>query len=383
MKHNTKITLAAALAILLLAGCGMIRTAAHAETDAPAGDYFAEAFSARDLSGKFADEVFRVTLNGAGAVSDSDRVRVSGSVVTITGAGTYILSGTLDNGSIIVDAAKEDKVQLVLDGVSINADSFAAVYVIQADKVFVTLAEGTENSLTNGGSFSQIDDSRVDAVIFSREDLTLNGTGTLKIHSPDGHGIDGKDEVTFGSGSYEIQTAKHAVRAKDSIAVADGSFTITAKQDGLHAENGSNETLGNILIANGSFTIQSGDDAIHANTFLQIDGGNLEISAAEGLEGTYIRINGGNIRITAVNDGINATQKSSAYPSTAEINGGELDIVMRQGDNDGVDSNGSLIINGGSVSVTGKSAFDCAGSVSYNGGTVIVNGQQVDSIPVG
>ena len=107
----------------------------------------------------------------------------------------------------------------------------------------------------------------------------------------------------------------------------------------------------------------------------------VEPAAAEGFEATYIRINDGSIRISATDDGINAARKSSAYTPTAEINGGEIAISMGAGDTDGVDSNGDLIISGGTISVTGNSAFDYDGAATYTGGTIIVNGQQVDSIP--
>ena len=341
-----------------------------------------EVFSARDLSGSYDDKVAEITLNGTEASSDSDHVSISGSVVTIQDAGTYILTGTLENGCILVDADKEDKVQLVLNGVTIHSDTFAAIYGKQADKVFITLAEGTVNILTNGGSFQQIDDSTVDAVIFSRDDLTLNGSGTLQILSPAGHGIVGKDDVVITGGSYEIRASGHGIAAKDSLAIANGSFLIEAGQDGLHAENGDDTTVGSIYIADGSFSIQVSDDALHANTSLQIDGGSFAITASEGLEATYIQINDGQISISASDDGINAARKSSAYTPTVEINGGEITIVMGAGDTDGVDSNGNLIINGGTVNVSGNSCFDCDGTATYNGGTVIVNGQQVDSIPV-
>ncbi len=338
-------------------------------------------FSDRDLSGDYdASEAVSITLNGTGAQADSDAVVISDSAVTITAEGTYILSGALDNGSIIVDADKEAKVQLVLDGVTINSDTFAAIYVLQADKVFVTLEEGTENSLSNGGSFVQIDDNDVDAVIYAKDDITFNGTGSLRITSPAGHGIVGKDEVTFTGGTYEISAADNAVRAKDSIAVADGNFTLTA-EDGLHAENPDDETLGSIYITGGQFYINASDDAVHANTLLQIDGGSLDLTGAEGLEATCITVNDGDINISASDDGVNAAYKSSAYTPTVEINGGTLTIVMGSGDTDAIDSNSDVIISGGTIDITGNSAFDYDGTAQYNGGTIIINGQTVNSIP--
>ena len=377
MKNNMTKIITTALAVMLMALSWGIRTAAYAETGS---ELSASMFSERDLTGAYDGEPVTISLTGTGAQADSDLVQVSGSTVTVTGAGTYILSGTLDNGSIIVDAAREDKVQLVLNDVSVRSDSFAAIYVRQADKVFVTLANGTVNTLSSGG-FTQIDDSKVDGVIYSKDDLTLNGGGTLQITSPAGHGIVGKDEVTITGGSYAIQAAKHAIAAKDSLAVADGSFTLRAGKDGLHAENDDDDTLGNLYIAGGSFDIQANDHAVHANTVLQIDNGSLALTASEGMEGTRIVINGGSISITAADDGVNAAHKSSAYTPTFTMNGGELTVTVGQGDTDAIDSNGNLVINGGTINVTGNSAFDYDGSATYTGGTIIINGQQVDSIP--
>lgn len=345
-------------------------------------DSYLEVFSSRDLSGEYdASDAVSISLGGSSASASSEAVQISGSTVTITAAGTYILSGTLENGSVIVNATKDDKVQLVLDGASIHSKSYAAIYVVQADKVFVTLAEDTVNHLSNGGSFVQLDDNDVDGVVFAKDDITLNGSGTLVVTSPAGHGIVGKDEVTITGGSYEISAAKCAIRGKDSIAVSDGTFTIKAETDGLHAENNDDDTLGSIYIAGGSFSITAADDGIHANTLLQIDGGKMSISAAEGLEATYIQVNGGDISISASDDGVNAAQKSSACRATFEMNDGTLTVVMGAGDTDGIDSNGNIIVNGGTINVTGQSSFDCDGTAQCNGGTIIVNGQQVNSIP--
>ena len=384
LKNKSTVLLVFALAAaLLLSACGTAAILASQDSDNSAGlsadnsgnvvsyvalsaegtqssvqsvsssDAFSEAFSNRDLSGDYdTAEAVTISLNGTSASASSDSVQISGSTVTITAAGTYILSGTLDNGSIIVNATKDDKIQLVLDGVTIHSEAFAAIYVVQADKVFITLAEGSVNTLTNGGSFVQIDDSDVDAVIFAKDDVTLNGSGMLVISSPAGHGIVGKDEVTITGGTYEISSAKCAIRGKDSIAISDGTFTLKAGTDGLHAENNDDDTLGNIYIAGGSFTITASDDGVHANTLLQIDGGSLSIFAAEGLEATYI-----------------------------QINGGDITISMGAGDTDGVDSNGNIVVNGGTIRVSGQSTFDYDGTAKYNGGTIIVNGRQVSSIP--
>ena len=340
-----------------------------------------ELFSARDLSASYDEEVFSITLSGNTASTDSDRVTVSGGTVTVNGPGTYLVSGTLANGGIVVNADKQDKVQLVLNDVSISSDTGAAIYVAQADKVFVTLAEGTSSTLTNGGRFAQDADGEIDAVIYAKDDLTLNGSGSLTINSPAGHGIVGKDDVTVTGGSYAITSADSAMTANDTLAVSGGSFQITTNKDGLHSENSDDDTLGAIYITGGSFVIRAGDDAVHAESLLQIDGGSLDITAAEGLEATYIHINDGQINISATDDGLNAARKSSAYTPTVEISGGTLTVTMGPGDTDGIDSNGNLIITGGTVNVTAASAFDYDGTASFTGGTVIINGQQVDTLP--
>ena len=342
---------------------------------------FDESFSKRDLSGDYdISEAVAITLSGDGAACGSDAVSIDGSTVRITGEGTYVLSGTFC-GTVIVDASDEDKIQLVLSNAEIYSDSFAAIYVKNADKVFVTLDDGTLNKLSNGGEFTQLDDNDVDAVIYSKDDLTLNGTGTLIISSPAGSGIESRDELTVTNGVYEIEAGKHALKGRDCIAVADGTFALAALEDGLHCENSDDDTLGSIYVASGKFIINASDDGIHATSQLTVDGGDFNISAAEGMEATYIVINDGNIVISASDDGINAARKSSAFTPTFELNGGEVTITMGAGDTDGVDSNGNIVINGGTISVNGQSTFDYDGTAQYNGGTIIVNGEKTDTIP--
>jgi len=353
-------------------------TSNEATTEATESEYF----SNRDLSGEVDEsEAIEITLNKSEIITDSEKVSISGTTITITEEGTYILSGELEDGSVIIDASKDAKIQLVLNNVEINSKTFAPIYVAQADKVFITLAEGSTNALSNGGSFEQIDDNDVDAVIFSKDDITLNGTGILTIISPAGHGIVGKDEVTITDGTYNITALKNAIRANDSIAIADGNFTLNADSDGLHAEKNDDDSFGSIYIKDGIFNIDAKDDGIHATTTLIVDGGDFNIKAAEGMEATNITINGGDISIEASDDGINAANKSSLYDVKITFNGGSTTIVMGAGDTDGVDSNGDIEVNGGTINVTGNSTFDYDGSGVINGGTVIVNGEEVTSLP--
>ncbi len=306
-----------------------------------------------------------------------------GETLSITEAGVYVISGSAEDCTIRVEAADDAKVQLVLDGVSITNSDFPAIYVVSADKCFVTTTD-SENSLTVTGSFTSDGDTSTDAVIFSKDDLVLSGTGSLEITSNYGNGISCKDDLKITGGAYKITSAEDAVEANDSIAVCGGDFTIAADKDGLHCENDEDNSVGWIWIAGGSFNITAGSDGIQATTGLQIDDGQITVSASEGLEATYVQVNGGTVDISASDDGINATSKSSYMDVVAEFNGGEITIVMGQGDTDAVDSNGSVYVNGGTLDITAyTSSFDYDYTAQLNGGTVIINGSQVSEIPAG
>ena len=272
-----------------------------------------------------------ITLSDAQSSSSCSSVIFSGSTVTITQAGSYTLTGSLSDGQILVDAGNENKVRLILNGVSITSSDSAAIYVRSADKVVISLMDGTSSTLSNGGNFVQTDENNVDAVIFSKDDLTLKGSGFLTISSPAGHGIVGKDDLKIKSGTLSITAARKTLSANDTLTVDDGVLTLNAGTEGMEASN--------VVLNGGSISLQAGDD------------------------------------------GINATWLSDTTRPAIEISGGSLSIVMGAGDTDGIDSNGDLVITGGTIDITGSSSFDIDGSVTFTGGTVIVNGQQVDTIP--
>ena len=340
-------------------------TGAPAESASPVFS-IEEQFTTRDLK-QNAD------LGGAVSFTVAD-----GEDIHITSAGVYVLSGTASGVTVYVEAGKEDIVQLVLDGVSITNSDFPAIYVKSGDKVFITLS--ADSSLSVTGTFTKDGSTKTDGVIFSKSDLVLNGTASLTISSTD-NGIVGKDDLKITGGTYEITAKSKAIEANDSIRIADGVLNLTAGTDGLHAENDEDTQKGYVYISGGSISIHAGDDGIHATSVVQMDAGSLSIQAAEGIEGTYIQFNGGTINIQASDDGINAARKSSAYTPTVEINDGELTVNMGGGDTDGIDSNGNIIVNGGTIQVNGSSTFDYDGVAEYNGGTIIANGQQLASIP--
>ena len=331
-----------------------------------------------DTDGIFSDRDLEqeADTDGAETITLSDDQNI-----TITEAGVYVISGSAKNCSIIVEAGEDDKVQLVLDGVTITNESAPAIYVKSADKVFVTTTD-SENSMSVTGAFEADSENNLDAVIFSKTDLTLNGVGTLTINST-ANGISGKDDMVVTGGTYDITCTEDAFEANDSIAVSGGTFTISTQKDAFNSGDNDDDTTGWIYISGGTFDIEAGDDGVHATTILQIDGGTFDISAVEGLEATYVLINDGTITIDASDDGINASSKSSAYSVVVEINGGDLTITMGDGDTDAVDANGAIIVNGGTIDITAQSAFDYDTTGTLNGGTVTVNGEEVDELTGG
>lgn len=312
--------------------------------------------------------------------SEAQKITVADNkTIDITEEGVYTISGSAENCTIRINADDSAKVQLVLDGVDIENEDFPAIYVLSADKVFITTTD-SENTLTVSGQFTADGENNTDAVIYSKDDLVLNGTGTLNITSYYGNGITCKDDMKVTGGTYNVKSALDAFEANDTISVYDGTFNITTNKDGFHCEN--DETEGSITISDGSFTINSVSDGIQACAVLQIDGGDFDITAAEGLEATYIVINDGNITIDASDDGINAVTNTNAYETAIVFNGGNVNVSVGQGDTDAIDSNGSIYVNGGTINVTAQmSSFDYDRTAEFNGGTIIVNGQEVSEIP--
>ena len=292
-----------------------------------------EMFTDRDLSGEYDEAAaVKISLNGnsaeitaEGTETKSADVSIDGTTLTITGEGTYILSGSLTDGMIIVDADDSAKVQIVLDGASVTSASSAALYVKSADKVFVTTAAGTENTLANGGTFTAIDDSNIDGAVFAKDDITFNGGGTLTVTSPAGHGIVGKDDVKIAGGTLKITAAKHGIQANDSARLAAADITVTAGTDGVHVSDDSDAEEGTesdsyFYIADASLTVDAGDDGIHADAQALIEGGRITVNSSyEGIEALDIEISGG----TTIVEGPSSGDTSVIdYNTTATISGG-------------------------------------------------------------
>ncbi len=397
--------LTAAAAILSFAGCAeqgantttvssaasSSSSASDSSSDADGGteSLLSDMFTDRDIEVGYDESTDTViTLSDSGSTCKDSSVTISDNTVTITAAGTYILKGTLTDGSIVVDADKSDKIHIVLAGVSISKSTTAPFYVKSADKVFVTLAPGTENTLVNTGEFTAIDDNNIDSCIFSKEDITFNGSGSLTVSSEKGHGIVCKDTLCFTGGSYTVtSTERHALSAKDDIRIMDGTFVLTAGKDGLNASNDDDATLGFIYIEGGDFKITAGDDGMHAEAYLHILGGSIDVAESyEGLEGHTVEISGGDIKVKSSDDGINAaggdTDSSDPMAKDEEayvkISGGTVYI---DADGDGIDSNGDLYVSGGIVTVCGPTSggdgaldYGERATAQITGGTVFAFG---------
>ncbi len=351
-------------------------------------------FTKRDLDASYDEaQATRIALADDGVQVQGSGAAAEGASVTLNAAGTYILSGSLSNGSIVVAAGDEDKLQIVLDGASIHNEAGPALLVENADKCFVTLAEGSQNALSDGEAYQlEGEDDDRDAVVFSRDDLTFNGAGALSVTGSYKHAICSNDDLVITGGTFDVTSVEDAFRGKDCIKVADGSFTVNA-----------------------------GDDAFHTDAYLYLKGGTVDVeSCYEGYEGEQVIIDGGEHRIVASDDALNAALSDSdatdgamleeapgraavsgdapaddrpfgAMPNGGgmgeqmvqssdecliQINGGTLDLSAG---NDGIDSNGNVEINGGVVCVSGPNRgmdgsldYDLSGAI--NGGTVLMVG---------
>lgn len=332
--------LTSALIICTLSGCGSTGNASSntSNADSSASDQdqsiayldTTNMFTDRDKEiGYDSESAITITLNDSNSTASVSSVKIEGDVITITEDGTYLLSGSLSNGQITVDAAEDAKIQLVLDNANITCDSSAAVYIKQADKVFITTAADSTNTLTNTSEYVAIDANNIDAVIFAKSDVTLNGSGTLDIRSACGHGIVSKDDLVITGGSYRIDAASHALSGKDSVRIAGGTLSLTAGKDGIHSENTDTEDKGFIYVSGGDFQITCESDGLDGDYTVQIDGGTFHIAAKddgihsdsdliitdgdvtitesyEGLEGKTITLTGGNMDVTSSDDGLNA-----------------------------------------------------------------------------
>ena len=365
MKRILSALLCLALCIALV-GCGSAAAADDGAADADRTETQTEAalLAAEAEAEADVETTGTIKLSDGASSAEGSGVLIVGNTVTITAGGSYRVTGTLTDGQIVVNAP-EEKVVLALDGVSIACENSAAIYVIDAKKVILSLVSGSENALASTGEYIQTDDNTVDAAIFSKDDLTIKGSGALTVSSETGHGIVSKDELKIKSGTLTVTAAKKGMAANDLVEITGGDITIA-----------------------------SGKHGIHCDEALTISHGTINITKSfEGLEAKTIEISGGDISIAASDDGLNATDSASGTEADGWgwgfggideaqegvyilISGGKLTV---NASGDGLDSNGDLTITGGEVYVSGPTsdgdgALDYAGTGTITGGTLIAAG---------
>lgn len=404
MKSTYKAALFITAMCLAMSACGNAQTAQNVTDDNNGTQITGSAdntASASEVSAKLSavadeSELFTSRDHEVG-YSDGTEIDLSAAsgTVNITKGGTYILSGTLSDGQVIVDAGDE-KVQIVLNGASVTCSGSAALYIKSADKVFVTTARGSTNTLASTGEFAQSEDSRIDGAVFSRSDITFNGEGTLNVSCETAHGIVCKDDLKITSGTYVITSAKKGIDCNESVRIADGDITITSGTDGIHAENETAEKAF-VYIGGGKVTINSTNDAIDASGEVVVTDGDIVITANGGSangevhtesfggmrwdhdsatssdgskaesckgikSGSLITLSGGTIGIDSADDAVHSSD-------SVTVSGGELTISS--GD-DGIHADSYILISGGDTDIAKSWEGIESKVIDIKGGTVNV-----------
>ena len=297
MKNRRKQIVALGLLLaIVVSGCSK-EAAEESTPEAVAESLHAKVNTVELTEGKYSEkkldatwneaEAVEIQLDGSSGTASDDSVTVEGSTTTITKEGTYVLSGTLEEGQVIVDVPDngtvKGEVKLVFNGVSLASTSTSPFYV-KSGNTIVVLQEGTENTVTDGEVYvyetEGVDEPK--AAIYAKDDLTFNGTGTLTVNGNYNNGIQCKDDLKFVTGTYQITAVNHGVVGKDSVSVKNGNYTIDAGGDGVKATNYEETDKGYIIMEDGSFQITAGMDGIQAETLLRVNGGDFDITTGGG-----------------------------------------------------------------------------------------------------
>ena len=358
------------------------------------------------------DTATKINLNGSSATVDGAGAAASGGVITISAAGTYVVSGILTDGQIVVDATGDDRVHLILNGADITNRTGAAIYAPLCDKLILTLAEGTNNTVTDGGSnytYSQIDNEEPNAAIFAKNDLTINGAGTLTVNAGFNNGIGTKDDLLIIGGNFIINAANHGLRGNDSIGIVSGAFNITAGSDGIRTNNDTDDEKGWIIVEDGVFDIKAAKDGIQAENTLTIINGVFNITSGGGSANAPARVSerfaggaGGGGRAngaggqpptdgqspmsgqapisgqllqpqTAATETDDESTSTKALKASKQVNiiGGDFTV---DAEDDGIHSNGDIFISGGKFSIkTGDDGIHADNAVVVSGGDIDIS----------
>ena len=355
--------LCAALSASLLSACG---STASAESSLAVLS-LAPLSTAVTVSDSETDAI-AITLSDSGSVCDDSSVRIDGSTVTITAAGDYVLSGSLSDGQIVIDAPEDAKVKLILNGVSIIKNSHAAIYAVSADKLVVSSLEGSENLIQSTGEFVQTDDNNVDAAIFAKCDLTLSGDGVLNISSLQGHAVVSKDDLKLKSGTVNLEAGSKGLSGKDSVTIEGGVLNADVGTDALYSSNEDNSDKGTITVTGGELNLLSQKDGLDASGTILIEGGSLVLNAGDGREGKGVKsdadiaVTGGSLDVSASDDAIHAN-------GSVSVSGGAL--TLSTGD-DGIHADDTLSISGGTIRVSQSYEGLEAQVIDISGGEISV-----------
>ena len=320
-----------------------------------------------------------ITVDGDDGEVSGSGASVSFGNITISDGGVYVISGTLSDGQIVVNAGGSDIVYLVLDGADISCSDDSAILVQSAGAVYLWTADGSENSIYTGADMEDSVDATAagrNACLYTREDLILGGRGTLSITSDYQHGLlqdDDDDIVRIISGTYTITAVGKGIKTDGTLDVEGGDVTVDSTDDAIHAD-------ADVTLTGGSLTLSTEDDGIHSDTAIYLNGTDVEVlTAYEGIEALIIEMNGGDVKLTTTDDGLNGNG-TGTEDTLVTINDGNLTILNPTGmDADGIDSNGSIVINGGYiyVSLTGDGTNSALDYGSENGGICTINGGTV------
>ncbi len=325
------------------------------------------------------NSIVTITLSGQSAASRGDGVTITGNQVTITAAGTYSLSGTLSDGQVIVDTKDEETVKLILDGVDITSMNSAPLYIADAEKVVLILAENSENTLTDGSDYAyeNEEEDEPNSALFSDADLTLFGSGSLTVNGNYNDGITSKDGLIIAGGNITVNAVDDGIRGKDYVVVKDGTLTITATGDGLKADNEEDAALGYITVSDGSVTVTAGGDAISAQTDVLISGGTFNLAAgggsgtwldestsAKGIKGlASVIVDGGMFNINTADDGVHSNGDITVDGGTFQIASGD----------DGMHADAALTINNGEIVVSESYEGIESAVITINDGSLHIN----------
>lgn len=380
---------------------GTVENTTTGNTEAVSSD---DMFTERDIKTDYdKNNSIIINLTGTTANCENDTVKIDGSTVTLTDENTYVISGTLTDGMIIVEADEKAKPHLIFDGVDITSKTSSPLYIKTADKVFITLAEGSENSLSNSGEFKAIDDNNIDGAVFSKQDLTFNGSGCLTVTSSADHGIVCKDDLVFTGGTYTISSASHGLDANDSTRIKDSTLTITSGKDGIHTENSDDSSKGFFYMEGCNINIEAEGDGISAEAYAQITDGNIDILAGGGSEngtkassdswGNFGGHGGGmtgghggmgqkpvkNPTGMSISDTTNTTSTDSEESTSMKGIKTNGNLVIENGTfkinsaDDSLHSNSSLTINGGAFEITsGDDGIHAEEKLNVTNGTISI-----------